>query len=197
MERVMVMRKQETELFQDKKVGFFIYLGVEAVMFAVLFATYMIFTPAGSGPYPSDVFQAKMVLLSSLFLLSSSVTLYVAEKGIQARRGKKTLLSLGLTLGLAIVFLGLESYEFYTFVQEGYGLSTSVFLSSFYVLVGLHAVHVAFGIGWMIVLFIHYVRPNVSYSLYKEKQTIFSYYWHFVDGIWVFIILIVYLPYLV
>ncbi|SHH58045.1 cytochrome c oxidase subunit 3 [Virgibacillus chiguensis] len=190
------MHKQEAALFQDKKVGFFIYLGVETIMFAVLFATYMIFTPAANGPYPSEVFQSKMVMLSSFFLLSSSGTLMVAERGVRERKKNKTLLGLRLTLVLAIVFLGVEVYEFYSFVQEGYGLSTSVFLSSFYVLVGLHAAHVAFGIGWMIVLFIQFRRTKVSASLYEEKQTIFSYYWHFVDGIWVFIILLVYLPYI-
>ncbi|CDQ38251.1 MULTISPECIES: cytochrome c oxidase subunit 3 [Virgibacillus] len=190
------MNSQEAALFQDKKIGFFIYLGVEAIMFAVLFATYFIFTPAAKGPYPTEVFEARTVLLSSFFLLSSSGTLLIAEKGIEKKNQTKVIVGLGATLLCAFAFLGLEIHEFYTFVQEGYGITTSIFLASFYVLVGLHAAHVAFGIGWMIVLFLHYYRPKVSYSLYMEKQIIFSYYWHFVDVVWVFIILLVYLPYL-
>src|SRR5699024_5498387 len=76
------------------------------------------------------------------------------------------------------------------------GLSASVFLGAFYVLVGLHAAHVTFGAVWMILLFIHY-KSSMPKSLFFEKFKIFSYYWHSVDFIWVFIIIIVYLPYFI
>ena len=189
------MNNYEAALFRDKQIGFFIYLGVEAIMFATLFATYLIFTPASKGPHPSEVFEAKSVILSSIFLLSSSGTLLIAEKGLKERQTKKLFIGLGITFLFALIFLGLEIREFYTFVSEGYGITVNVFLSSFYVLVGLHAAHVAFGIGWMIVLFIQW-NMNIPHALYTEKQKIFSYYWHFVDAIWVLIILLVYLPYL-
>lgn len=190
------MNEYEAALFKDKQIGFFIYLGVEAVMFSVLFATYLIFTPAKIGPHPSEVFEAKSVIQSSFFLLSSSVTLLFAEKYLKGNQKGKFITWFGITLLFAFIFLGLEIKEFHTFVSEGYGISTSVFMSSFYVLVGLHASHVAFGIGWMIVLFIHCKR-KIPASLFREKHKVFSYYWHFVDVIWVFIIILVYLPYLV
>lgn len=189
------MNNDEAALFKDKQLGFFIYLGVEAVMFATLFATYLIFTPASRGPHPSEVFEAKSVILSSIFLLSSSGTLIIAEKGLKNRQTKKLFVGLGITFLFALTFLGLEIREFYTFVSQGYGISVNVFLSSFYVLVGLHAAHVAFGIGWMITLFAQW-KMNIPYSLFTEKQKIFSYYWHFVDVVWIFIIVLVYLPYL-
>lgn len=188
------MNKNEQILFKDKQMGFFIYLGVESIMFLVLFATYLIFTPSTEGPHPSEVFDARSVILASIFLLSSSGTLIVAEKGLQERHRKKIATWLGITLAFALIFLGLEINEFYSYVQEGYGVSTSSFLSSFYVLVGLHAAHVAFGCGWMVTLFIH--LKNLSHSLYTEKFKIFSYYWHFVDIVWVFIIGFVYLRFI-
>jgi|GEM_PF-3633026 len=60
---------------------------------------------------------------------------------------------------------------------------------------GLHADHVAFGISWMGLLLIN-CHLGIPGSLLYEKIIIFSYYWHFVDAIWVLILIIVYLPYL-
>ncbi|WP_052360608.1 cytochrome c oxidase subunit 3 [Oceanobacillus manasiensis] len=189
------MNREEMALFKDKKMGFFIYLGVEVVMFAVLFATYLIFTPATQGPHPSEVFEAKIVILSSFFLLSSSGTLWLGERALKKKKQAFFLIGLGITKLFAIIFLGFEVYEFASFVKEGYGMSASVFMSSYYALVGLHAAHVAFGVGWMGVLFVQYFR-RIPLTLFTEKLSIFAYYWHFVDIVWVFIIGIVYLPYL-
>jgi heme/copper-type cytochrome/quinol oxidase subunit 3 len=189
------MNRAEQALFNDKKMGFFIYLGVEAIMFAVLFATYLIFTPASNGPQPSEIFEAKTVILSSFFLLSSSGTLWLGERALKSEKQNIFLTGLGITMLFAIIFLGFEVYEFASFVREGHGMGVNVFMSSYYVLVGLHAAHVAFGIGWMAVLFVQYFR-QIPRTLFTEKLSIFSYYWHFVDIVWVFIIGIVYLPYL-
>src|SRR5699024_3792605 len=100
------------------------------------------------------------------------------------------------TLLFGLVFLGFEITEFSGFVADGYGVSTSSFLSAYYVLVGLHAAHVLFGCGWISVLFIQLFGIIIPDSLLEEKLSIFSYYWHFVDVIWVFIILIVDFTYL-
>jgi cytochrome c oxidase subunit 3/cytochrome aa3-600 menaquinol oxidase subunit 3 len=191
------MNAYEADLFRDKQIGFFIYLGVEAIMFLTLFATYLIFTPATEGPHPKEIFDVKTVVLSSIFLLSSSGTLIVAEKGLRGENWRKVLPWLGVTLLFGLIFLGFEINEFRGFVADGYGITASSFLSAYYVLVGLHAAHVLFGCGWMIVLFIHAFGKRIPMALYEEKFKIFSYYWHFVDGVWVFIILIVYARYLI
>ncbi|MEC2160950.1 cytochrome c oxidase subunit 3 [Virgibacillus halodenitrificans] len=191
-----MMNNYEATLFKDKQIGFFIYLFVEAIMFLTLFATYLVFTPSSEGPHPSKVFEAKSVIISSIFLLSSSGTLWLAERGLKDRQLKKLLPWLAITLLFGLIFLGLEIREFSKYVGEGYTLSTSSFLSSYYVLVGLHASHVAFGCAWMTILFIQLKRA-IPYSLYIEKFKTFSYYWHFVDVIWVFILLIVYVRYLI
>src|SRR5699024_2770981 len=95
--RRISMNNYEVEVFRDEQMCFFIYLGVEAIMFATLFATYLIFTPASKGPHPSEVFEAKSVILSSIFLLSSSGTLLIAEKGLKERQTKKLFIGLGIT----------------------------------------------------------------------------------------------------
>jgi cytochrome c oxidase subunit 3/cytochrome aa3-600 menaquinol oxidase subunit 3 len=190
------MNKDEAALFQDKKIGFFIFLSVEAVMFATLFANYFIFTPASTGPHPSELFDAKTVIATSFFLLSSSGTLWYSERALESGKAGAMHIALGITLLFALIFLGLEINEFNSYVSQGYGTSASVFLGAFYVLVGLHAAHVTYGAIWMILLFIQY-RKQIPRTLFQEKYKIFSYYWHFVDVIWVFIIAIVYVPYLV
>ncbi|MBH0230531.1 heme-copper oxidase subunit III [Halobacillus yeomjeoni] len=189
------MKQTSDVLFQDKKMGFFLYLIVEAIMFAVLFATYIIFTPASQGPDPSQVYKWKTVVLTSVFLLSSSGTLLIAEKGLE--KGNRTKIAAGLiaTFVLGAIFMVLEIHEFYKYVHEGYSITVNNFLSSFYVLVGLHASHVAFGLGWMILLMVQF-KQKIPQRLFIEKHKIFNYYWHFVDAIWVLIILIVYVPYL-
>src|SRR5699024_6533372 len=103
---------------------------------------------------------------------------------------------LTVTLVFGVGFLGLEITEFSCFGADGYGVSTSSFLSAYYVLVGLHDAHELCGGGWLNVLFIRLFGIKIPDSLFEEKFTRLSYYWHFVDAIWLFIILIVYLPYL-
>src|SRR5690625_1327981 len=157
-------------------------------MFLTLFSTYLIFTPSQEGPHPSAVFDATIVLLSSFFLLSSSGTLLIAEKGLKQPNGKQLFTWIGITLLFGLIFLAFEILEFSSLVTEGYGLTVSSFLSAYYVLVSLHAAHVLFGCGWMIVLFTQGFGKPISFPLFLEKFKIFSYYWHFVDGVWVFII---------
>ncbi|WLV24255.1 cytochrome c oxidase subunit 3 [Aciduricibacillus chroicocephali] len=190
------MSEYEGALLKDKKIGFGMYLGVEAIMFATLFTNYIIFTPSPHGPQPGELFEAKSLILSSFFLLSSSFTLIGAERFLS--KGKKLgfLIGLGITFLFAAIFLGLEVKEFYKYVSEGNGVSANNFMASYFVLVGLHAAHVAFGLGWMAALFTNWMR-NIQKHLYHEKLKIFSYYWHFVDVMWVVIILVVYLRFLI
>ncbi len=190
------MNTYETDLFKDKQIGFLFYLGVEMVMFLTLFAVYIIFTPSSQGPHPSEVFNATTVIISSIFLLSSSGTLLLAESGLKKHNLKRIIPWLIVTLLFGLIFLGIEINEFRTFVNNGYEISTSSFLGAYYVLVGLHAAHVLFGAGWMIILLIQLSGIKIPFSLFTEKLKIFSYYWHFVDLIWVFIIVIVYSRYL-
>lgn len=191
------MNTSEASLFRDKQLGFSIYLGVEAVMFLTLFATYIIFTPSSEGPHPSDIFSVTTVVLSSIFLLSSSGTIVLSEKGLPGKNMKKIIPWLGVTLLFALIFLGFEINEFRSLVMDGYGITKSSFLSSYYVLVGLHAAHVLFGCGWMVILFIQLKGIKIPFSLFKEKFNIFSYYWHFVDSVWVFILIFVYAKYMI
>lgn len=188
------MSAHKTELFGDRQLGMVIYLIAEAVMFATLFATYFLFTPSAINPTPEKVFELRTVIIASIFLLTSSATIHFGEKAVESDHKRKIWIGLISTLVLAAAFIGMEVHEFYTYYKEGYTLTENLFLSSFYILVGLHASHVLFGLGWMLLLAYQFSRiPAVNYA---QKQKIFSYYWHFVDIVWIFIIVFVYGPYL-
>ncbi|WP_407270146.1 cbb3-type cytochrome c oxidase subunit I [Radiobacillus sp. PE A8.2] len=194
--QIQFSKSDRQSLFKDKKLGFFGYLVIDATMFTILFVTYILFTPSKAGPDPSQLFEAKSVILSTIFLVSSSVTLTFSRK---ATSSKQLIQHLGIivTFLLGFLFLIVEVYDFYHYWAQGYTISSSLFLSSFYVLVGFHAAHICFGLGWLIQLYTQSIRKHIPLTLYDEKMTVFEYYWHFVDLIWMFIILFVYLPYLV
>ncbi|SDK16465.1 cytochrome c oxidase subunit 3 [Sediminibacillus albus] len=189
------MSNHADALFADKQIGFFIYLMVEGVMFGTLFATYFVFTPAATGPAPGEVYDTQSVILASACLLTSSGTLMIAEKGLANHNWRRIWTGLGVTFLLGTAFLVIEVQEFYFYVQDGYTLTSSNFLSAFFVLVGLHASHVLFGLLWMVVLACQSFR-SLPYQLFKEKHKIFIYYWHFVDLIWILILVLVYAPFL-
>src|SRR5699024_1283371 len=81
-----------------EQIGFLIYLGVESIMFITLFATYFILTPSSEGLHPSDIFSVTTIVLSSIFLFSSSGTLIVAEKGVPNMNVKQIIMWLTVTL---------------------------------------------------------------------------------------------------
>jgi len=188
------MNTFKTERFRDKQLGFAMYLIGEAIMFATLFATYLIYTPTAINPIPEEVFEARTVIIASVFLLTSSATIHYGEKAVEKGNHKGIWTGLVTTFLLSVGFIGMEAHEFQTYYKEGFTLTQNLFLSSFYILVGLHASHVLFGMGWMLVL--AYQKNRIPFINYAQKQNIFSYYWHFVDVIWIFIIALVYGPYL-
>ena len=113
---------------------------------------------------------------------------------IAARRGKKnlTLFWFSITFILGLMFLSLELKEFAEFFNEGLTFQTNAFLSSFFVLVGTHGLHIITGLLWMgIAMIFLYIRGLNVHML--RKLTLLSLFWHFLDIVWIFIFSIVYL----
>ncbi|OQP06737.1 cytochrome aa3 quinol oxidase subunit III [Geobacillus sp. 46C-IIa] len=173
--------------------GFWIFLGAEVVLFATLFATYLVlFQRTGSGPTAQELFQVKDVLIETLLLLTSSFTCGLAI--FEMRRGRLAglLAWLLVTLLLGAGFIAFEIREFIHYVHEGATMQTSAFLSSFFVLVGTHGAHVSLGIGWMILIIIQLLQRGLTAKT-ARKVFIVSLYWHFLDVVWIFIFTLVYL----
>lgn len=173
--------------------GFWVYLMTDCVVFATLFATFVVLrNNTFGGPAGSELFSLPYALALTLVLLTSSLTAGLAL--LAARRGhfKRLVQWLGVTLVLGLVFLSLELYEFVQLYQEGNSWRRSGFLSAFFTLVGTHGAHITAGLLWMGILMAQWWRKGLGRSGLK-RITMLALFWHFLDIIWIFIFSIVYL----
>ena len=159
----------------------------EIMLFGALFAAYFVERAASVGwpPLGSGVERPELLLpaINTALLVTSSVTMQLAVGAARAGSRRRLLRWLGLTLLLGAVFLGVQVYEFLT---NGFGLSSGVFGSTFYILTGFHGAHVLAG---LILLAIITNRTRLG-LITAERHTAVeatSYYWHFVDVVWLFL----------
>ena len=183
----------EIEQEQDKKLAMWFFIAAEVVIFASLFGVYLTLkSHLSDGPSSEEMLELKSVVISTVLLLSSSFTIYACVSSIEKGKTRQTLLLLLLTLLLGGVFLIMEAREFIHYYEKGFELDTSPFLSSFYLLVGTHGMHVLAGVIWMGILLIHVGVKGVCRET-SSRLSVFSLYWHFVDLVWVLIFTLVYL----
>ncbi|MDQ1911463.1 cytochrome aa3 quinol oxidase subunit III [Paenibacillus sp. GD4] len=177
--------------------GFWIFLGAEIILFATLFSVYgVLFDRYAGGPTHKDLFIMKDVMIQTVLLLTSSFTcgLAILEMRRNSLKGLLTWLIITLLLGAGFVYM--EVNEFMHYVHEGATMQTSAFLSSFFVLLGTHGLHVSMGIGWAILIIIQLLRRGIT-PVTARKTFIIGLYWHFLDVVWIFIFTFVYLKGLV
>jgi cytochrome o ubiquinol oxidase subunit 3 len=173
--------------------GFWIFLITDLILFAVLFATYVVLQGRyNGGPTEAELFSVPIFVTSTFILLTSSFTSGLAILQLQKGKVKSTVVWLLITVLLGIAFVGLEIEEFMTMVHEGATISTSAFLSAFFVLVGTHGLHVSVGIIWMTSAAIQLARHGIN-DVTTRKVNIVGIYWHFLDVVWIFIFTVVYL----
>ncbi len=173
--------------------GFWIYLMTDCVLFATLFATFAVLRDSTfGGPGGSDIFSMPFVLVETLILLTSSFT--CGRAMLAARRGDKqqVLVFFGMTFLLGLFFLTMEITEFHHLVQEGDSWRRSGFLSAFFTLVATHGLHITAGLLWMAVMMVRTLKQGLG-RVTMRQLTMLSLFWHFLDIIWIFIFMIVYL----
>lgn len=173
--------------------GFWLYLMTDCVLFASLFATFVVLRGnTFGGPSGETLFSLNFALSETLILLTSS---FVCGLGIlAARRGRKNLvlLLLCMTFLLGLAFLGLEIHEFSRLYADGNSWRRSGFLSAFFTLVGTHGLHISVGLLWMgAMMYRVWQRGLNRFSV--RQLTMLSLFWHFLDIIWIFIFTIVYM----
>lgn len=173
--------------------GFWIYLMSDCLIFAVLFATFGVLGGSyAGGPGPRDLFDLGLVALNTAMLLLSSITYGFAMLAMQRMDQKETLRWLAITGAFGAAFIAIELYEFSHLLHEGAGPQRSAFLSSFFVLVGTHGLHVTFGIIWLIVL-VFQIRKRGLIPANQRRVTCLSMFWHFLDVVWIGVFTFVYL----
>lgn len=180
---------------QDDKarLGLWIYIMCDLVLFSTLFAAFLILRPATAGGVAGrDIFEMPLVLVETILLLVSSITVGVAYLAAQTNRLKLHRIMMMATILLGAGFLAIELYEFSVLIAEGHTWAKSAFLSSFFTLVGTHGAHIAVGLIWALTLLITGFRRGVTVDIVR-KTGLFSMFWHFLDIVWIFIFTVVYL----
>ena len=187
------LSEYEESTSANSRFGFWLYLMSDAVLFALLFATYatMERNYAG-GPSGKELFDLNLVFLETLLLLCSTLTCGLAMLAWQQNHKQRLLFWLASTFGLGLGFLGMEISEFSHLVSIGAGPDRSGFLSAFFTLVGTHGLHVSVGLIWLSVMVIQILLKGMTAPVYCRLFR-FSLFWHFLDLIWVGVFSIVYL----
>jgi len=174
--------------------GFWTFLMSDAIIFALLFATYatMVNRTAG-GPTGAELFDLTNAFIETVVLLVSSFTFGMAAVALKEGRGRAVGLWLTVTLVLGLGFIGLELREFSGFVAKGATPQTSGFLSTTFVLLSLHGLHVLVGCLWIVVMLVQLAVFGPTQAV-RSRVLRLGLFWHFLDLVWIVIFTLVYLP---
>lgn len=180
------------ERYDTAKLGFWLYLMTDIMLFSTLFATYMILQHGTNGTVGSgDIFDLNFVLVETGVLLFSSVICGMAQVALTHKRLSHFWVLLATTLLLGVAFLSMELTEFTHLAMEGHSWQASAFLTAFFTLVGTHGLHILVGLLWGGALVWAISMRGATDSL-RHKFGMFSLFWHFLDIVWIFIFTIVY-----
>lgn len=154
----------------------------EAILFGTLFAAYFVIRSESPGWPPSGGERPELILpaVNTMLLLSSSVTMQWAVRRISRGQLMPMRLALRHTLLLGSAFIVIQGYEFAT---SGFGLTAGVFGSTFYTLTGFHGAHVLAGLVLIGVVATRARSGLISAERHTAVEAV-SYYWHFVDAVW-------------
>lgn len=186
--------REEAETHEQRALGFWLYLMGDAVIFALLFATYAIMIPGtAGGPTGKQLFDLNNAAIETALLLVSSMTFGFASLQVKAGNRGAVLGWLAVTFLLGAGFVFLEIREFAGLIAQGAGPDRSGYLSAFFTLVGTHGAHVTMGLLWILVLSAQVMTKGLTLPVASRLYRL-GLFWHFLDIAWVGIFSIVYLP---
>ena len=173
------------------KVGMACLIIAESAIFTIFVVAYLYYTGKSlAGPTPREVLETPIFF--TICLLSSSVTIHLASKLLE--RGKRgAFLALWfLTIVLGALFMYGTAREWHRLIYEhGLTISTNLFGTTYYSLVGLHATHVTVGLLMLTIVLLFGLAGRVGREQ-SARIDVLSMYWHFVDAVWVVVFTVVY-----
>jgi cytochrome c oxidase subunit III len=203
------LQHQFDDLAQQREaatLGMWVFLTTEVLFFGGLFMVYIVYR----NWYP-DAFAAgshELVIwagtTNTAVLITSSLTMALAVHSAQIGERRLLIIFLMITMALGCVFLGIKAFEYYTEWVEHHvpGLNydfdakyyrqAQIFFSLYFVMTGLHALHMIIGLGIMSVMLWWSVRGMITPEYYNPIE-ISGLYWHFVDIVWIFLFPLLYL----
>jgi cytochrome c oxidase subunit 3 len=182
----------EWHLPSKRRVGMSALIAGESAIFTIFVVAYVFYIGKSLfGPTPRQVLDVPIV--GTICLVSSSLTIWRAEKAIEEERIAGFTLWLAATITLAAVFLIKTILEWKKLIyHDGLTISTNLFGTTFYSLVGLHATHVVVGMFLLSSTFVCSLFGWVD-SRQSERFGVIALYWHFVDAVWIVVFNVVYL----
>lgn len=188
-----LLREEQFETDDRRLFGFWTYIMTDCVLFASLFATYAVLhNNTYGGPGGRELFDLPPVLAETLILLTSSFTCGLAMLAVRKRQKSQVRLWLAVTFLLGASFLLIELNEFHHLAATGNSWARSGFLSAFFTLVGTHGLHISVGLVWMAALW-HKIGHRGLTRATLRRLSMLSYFWHFLDVVWIFIFTVVYM----
>ena len=174
------------------KVGTLCLIMSETTFFSIFIVAYLFYTGKSlNGPYPVDVLH--IPVFATVCLLSSSATVVLAVKFLEKGRVAFFTVSLFVTALLGSAFLAFTAVEWWGLIfDHGLMIGTNLFGTTFYSLVGFHAAHVTIGVLIMTLILVLSLGGHVR-AEHSERVDMFSWYWHFVGVVWIFVLTVVYL----
>jgi cytochrome c oxidase subunit 3/cytochrome o ubiquinol oxidase subunit 3 len=185
----------------NPKLAMWLFLSSEALFFGAFISTYFLyrgrdaqFTAHSSctSCTPSKMFNIPFTSVTSFILVMSSLSMVLALDAMRKGDHRRMRVWLLTTAMLGAVFVGGQVFEFTEFYRKGLHLGTNMFGTTFYLLTGLHGMHVLVGIIWLVLLFGRSMQGRLP-TENSEAVEISGLYWHFVDIVWIFIFTAVYL----
>jgi cytochrome c oxidase subunit III len=184
-------------------VGTIVWLASEVMFFAGLFAMYFSLRANAPEIWANDtqILDVQFALINTLILVASSFTaqfgVFAAER-MQPRATGKSPSKWGLvewffiSYVLGAIFVAGQVYEYATLVSEGVSISSNSYGSAFYITTGFHALHVTGGlIAFLLIIGRTYAAKKFGHAE-ATGAIVVSYYWHFVDVVWIGLFLIIY-----
>jgi cytochrome c oxidase subunit 3 len=174
--------------------GMLSFLVSEVALFGTLIVTYVFYLGKDVvGPKPAEVLSLDLVVCTTACLLASSATIHVAERRLERGDQGGFLRWWLATLVLGAAFLAGTAFEWQELIyRHQLTISRNLFGTTYYTLVGLHALHVTGGVTLMLIVFGLALGRQVT-SANRAGVGLVSWYWHFVDGVWVVVFAVVYL----
>jgi len=173
--------------------GFWLYILSDCILFACLFATFLVLHAPGSpGPDLKSYLSLSDILIETFFLLLSNFTFCLATLNLYHNQWLKLQLWLAASFLLGAGFIFMELKEFIHLASEGFQWDVNAKASSFFTLVGTHGLHVSCGLIWILLMMIQLPLLKDK-SIARRRMTYLGLFWNFLDIVWIFVFTIVYL----
>lgn len=190
-----VKARPDTGVFNGK-LGVWLLLASEVMLFGALFSSFILIR-VGSAVWPpvgTPELNIGIATLNTAVLITSSMTMIMAWSSLVHNQFQKFKRYQGLTILCALIFLVAKSFEYYGKLSHHFYPNTNIFLSLYFTMTGLHALHVIGGLIPMLYLWLPGAKMwQTDPGRFTNRVEILGLYWHFVDLVWIFLFPVLYL----